>query len=102
MREAAIAEDRGEYARLNQQFHRTIVAASGNKILLQVWDSLSFEVRVRRTLARQGGDWPARALWHGKVVDAIEAGDAETAGRLLEEHARSFIEPSFSGKINSS
>jgi len=100
MREAAVAGDREAYARLNQEFHRTIVAASGNQTLLQMWDSLSFEVRVRRTLARQGGDWPARAAWHGAVVDALEAGDAASAGRMLEEHARSFIEPSFSGKSN--
>lgn len=98
LREAAVAEDRDEYARINHEFHRSIVAASDNHILLQVWDSLSFEVRVRRTLVRQIGDWPSRALWHNKVVDALEAGDAVEAGRLLEEHARSFIEPSFLGK----
>ena len=94
MRRAAEEGDHDELARLNQEFHRSIVAASNNRTLLQIWESLSFEARVRRSLARGGRDWAANAAWHGTVVDALDAGDAATAGRLLEEHARSFATPS--------
>lgn len=92
MRAAAVAKDREEYARLNQDFHRSIVVASGNQTLLHMWDSLSFETRVQLTLARVTSDWPTRADWHNSVVDALDAGDGANAGRLLEGHARSFAE----------
>lgn len=101
MRAAAEAENPEEYARLNFDFHRGIVAASGNQTLLHMWESLAFEARVRLTLARQTSDWSARAAWHNTVVDALEAGDGPTAGRLLEEHARSFTASFLPKKANS-
>lgn len=91
MLKAARAKDREGYAKCDLDFHRAIVTASGNRTLLQVWESLSFETRTRLTLAYGDYDWPAIAAWHEQVVDALEAGDGATAGRLLEEHARSFI-----------
>ncbi|MDG3007563.1 GntR family transcriptional regulator [Paludisphaera mucosa] len=95
--DALIAEaargDREGYARHDLDFHRAIVRAAGNGTLLQIWESLAFETRTRITLARRDLDWPSIARWHSLVVDALEAGDGATAGRLLEAHARSFMSP---------
>jgi DNA-binding GntR family transcriptional regulator len=88
---AARAGDREGYARHDLDFHRAIVNASGNRTLIQLWESLAFETRTRLTLARGRHDLVAIASCHRRVVDALEAGDGETAGRLLEEHAKSFM-----------
>jgi DNA-binding GntR family transcriptional regulator len=93
LRDAARDGDREGYARHDHDFHRGIVAASGNRTLLQAWESLAFETRTRLTLARGQFDLPAIAAWHDTVIDALEAGDGATAGRLLKEHAESFMTP---------
>jgi DNA-binding GntR family transcriptional regulator len=89
--EAARAGDREGYARHDLDFHRAIVAASGNRTLVQLWESLAFETRTRLTLARMKHDLVAIASFHQRVADALEAGDGKRAGRLLEEHAKSFM-----------
>ncbi len=68
-------------------FHRTVVAASGNKTLLRLWESLALEIRVRVRLgwgeidrARADGSYDA-------ILTALEKGDGRTAGRLLRKHA---------------
>jgi DNA-binding GntR family transcriptional regulator len=93
LREAALAGDREAYARHNVDFHRGIVEAAGNSILLQTWDSLGFEARIRIMLARKEPDLPRLAACHDPIVDALEAGDGIRAGRLLREHAESFMGP---------
>ena len=93
LRGVASAGDHGGYARHNLEFHRRIVEASDNQILLQTWDSLGFETRVRITLARQEPDLVRRAATHDPILEALEAGDGPAAGRLLREHAESFMGP---------
>lgn len=90
---SALAGDREGYARHNIDFHRGIVEASGNRILLQTWDSLGFEVRLRIKLARRGHDIAVAANCHDPILEALEAGDGPTAGRLLREHSESFMGP---------
>ncbi len=87
------AQDREGYARHDLDFHRGIVQAAGNKILLHTWDSLGFETRVRIMLARKEPDLPRFAACHDPILEALDAGDGPTAGRLLREHAESFMGP---------
>ena len=93
LRDSALANDREGYAIHDIDFHRGIVEAAGNRILLHTWDSLGFEVRLRIMLVRRGNDLPRFADCHDPIVDALEAGDGITAGRLLREHAESFMGP---------
>ena len=93
LHEAAVAGDREGYARHNLDFHRGIVEAAGNRILLQTWDSLGFETRIRITLSRKDHDMLRHVGCHDPIVDALEAGDGLQAGRLLREHAESFMSP---------
>jgi DNA-binding GntR family transcriptional regulator len=90
MRAAAGLGDVDAYAEHNMTFHRLIVEASGNPVLLRVWDSLMLEVRTRIGLAQGEIDLAAAADTHRPIVEAFELGDAETAGRLLREHAEFF------------
>lgn len=89
--DAAAASDLETFAQHNIEFHRTIVTASCNRILLQTWESLSFETRMRLNLAQSKQNIIERAAEHSPIVDALEAGDGATAGKLLRTHAESFV-----------
>ncbi|AMV21848.1 GntR family transcriptional regulator [Planctomyces sp. SH-PL14] len=76
------------YSRHNVDFHRQIVVASDNQLLIQAWEALGFEARVRVHLKQHGEPRIVeRAAEHDPIVDALEAGDGPTAGRLLRDHA---------------
>ncbi|OWK34561.1 Transcriptional regulator, GntR family [Fimbriiglobus ruber] len=87
---AAEAGDLAGQAAKNTAFHRLIVEASGNGVLLRLWDSLAFETRTRVRMNRPGADLVRDAQTHRPIVDAFEKGDGKTAGKLLREHAESF------------
>ncbi|HVP18028.1 MAG TPA: GntR family transcriptional regulator [Spirochaetia bacterium] len=76
------------YQEQNQLFHRTIVKASGNQILLNLWDSLAFEVRTRFIMDYlRSVDPSLLAREHEGIMAAIGAKDAEHAAVLLTQHA---------------
>jgi DNA-binding GntR family transcriptional regulator len=89
IRQAARARDLDGYARHNMDFHRLIVEAAGNGVMLRVWDSLMLEARTRIRLGTllDALDLDAVAASHGPIVDAFEAGDGDRASWLLVEHA---------------
>jgi DNA-binding GntR family transcriptional regulator len=91
LRRAAAAQDLNAYARHNMAFHRVIVEASGNAVLLRLWDSMMLEVRTRINLSQQPHDLIAAAETHAPIVAALECGDGAAAGRLLREHAEMFL-----------
>ncbi|WP_435011027.1 GntR family transcriptional regulator [Tundrisphaera lichenicola] len=93
LRVASLAGDLESYARLNVAFHRRIVEASGNQVLLQTWESLGFETRVRILFTRTEPDLLRSAATHDPIIEALDAGEGTTAGRLLREHAESFMGP---------
>ncbi len=76
----------------NSAFQRLIVEASGNAVLLRLWDSLSLETLMRVRIS--GPDAAATLLRsvepHLAIIEALERGDGELAGRLLRQHAESF------------
>jgi DNA-binding GntR family transcriptional regulator len=90
MRHAAITDDLDGYAKHNMAFHRLIVEAADNPVLLRVWDSLMLEVRTRIGLTQNDVDMVSAADTHEPIIDAFEIGDGELAGRLLLEHAIMF------------
>jgi DNA-binding GntR family transcriptional regulator len=92
--EAARRRDLETYARHNVDFHRRIVALSGNRVLLRVWEALGWDVRTRITLRRMADRrrFLAAAAAHHDILKALRAGDGRKAGRLLREHAESFID----------
>jgi DNA-binding GntR family transcriptional regulator len=73
-------------ARHNVNFHRTIVHASGNQVLIDVWESLAFEVKSRICAQRAAHAVMLNGIttcW--PIIDAFERGDGELAGRLLRQ-----------------
>tara|TARA_R110002012_G_scaffold53185_1_gene136816 strand:- start:7369 stop:8187 length:819 start_codon:yes stop_codon:yes gene_type:complete len=69
-------------------FHYCIVQGSHNKMLMNLLcDDLYYLVRLYRTQFSASGARPQRAfVEHHRIVDAIEAGDAELAELLMRRH----------------
>ena len=91
--QAARQRDFASYQHCNQIFHRTIVEAAGNQVLLRVWDGLAFEVRTRFTMDYLTTVDPvAIALEHEPIVEALDCGAAEEAARLLRSHSNGLVD----------
>jgi DNA-binding GntR family transcriptional regulator len=91
--QSAFRHDFVEYQNQNQLFHRTIVEASGNQILLNQWDSLAFEVRTRFILDYlKVVDSYVLAREHEDILQAIEKQDPERVASLLMSHANGLVE----------
>jgi DNA-binding GntR family transcriptional regulator len=86
MRRAAAADDVVELVRGSVEFHRAVVGAAGNRLLLEIWDSLHIEARTLATVVRGHVDLHTAAEAHVPLVEAFERGDPETCSRLLAEH----------------
>lgn len=83
---AAADGDLHAQVRLDVEFHRLIVEASGNSILREVWLSLRIEARTMVTALRTGIDLDAVAAIHAPILDAIRAHDPDAAGRATGAH----------------
>ncbi len=91
--DSARARDFASFQHHNQVFHRTIVEASDNQVLLRVWDSLAFDVRTRFTMDYLTTVDPvAIAREHKPIVIALDRGDATEAAALLRSHSRGLVE----------
>jgi len=90
MREAARTDDFEAMIHHSVWFHRTILRASGNDLLLKMWESLLVEVHSRKTLLQPNIDMSAVAESHAPILEAVLAGDTESACRLSREHQEYF------------
>jgi DNA-binding GntR family transcriptional regulator len=92
MRRAADDGDLHELVEHDVAFHRVIVEASGNGILLDVWISLRVEARTIITALKAGIDYHELADSHEPVLEALADRDPERAGRALRRHIEQFGE----------
>lgn len=87
MEAAAEGNDMGAYYPLNIEFHTRLVAIADNHKLTQVWPMLESALHLFRTRSFiLPGSLRASNYDHRAIVEALHAGDAEGAGRLLAEH----------------
>jgi DNA-binding GntR family transcriptional regulator len=89
MRAAAADADLNRFVTHDVGFHRAFVVASGNRTLIDVWESLHVDLRTRLTLI-QRGDLVEVAERHRPVMEALDTGDGVLAGRLVREHIEGF------------
>jgi DNA-binding GntR family transcriptional regulator len=81
------------YTRYNYLFHRSVVEASQNALLLQVWESLHFEFRTRLSIEKTASSnrnafhFESTARDHYEILDALHSGNGQRAGQLLREHS---------------
>jgi DNA-binding GntR family transcriptional regulator len=93
IRASLIDRDYVRFQDENQSFHRGIVEASANPILLTMWDSLAFEVRTRFLMDHLRMVDPYElAKEHEEVLRAAEAGDTERVASLLMNHSNHLVE----------
>jgi DNA-binding GntR family transcriptional regulator len=71
----------------NREFHRAVRRASHNESLNDLLQRLDLHVaRYPSTTLSQPGRWSEANHEHRKIIDAIEAQDADLAHRLTAEH----------------
>ncbi len=91
-RAALDAGDEAGFAARDREFHRAAVAATGNALLLGLYDSLR---ERQQRLARRSMGLRAEAILteHRALLDAARDGDLDRALRILEEHLASVGDP---------
>lgn len=82
--------DATSFSRRDSAFHRAIAEASGNRLILQVVDSLETALRnaAYQGLQRITDDLALDAIVveHRRIVEAIERRDEAAAARLMQDH----------------
>ena len=69
------------------KFHRTIMEAAGNRLLLNIWQSLQIETRTTITMLVDGLDLVEIADSHQPIVDADRRRRCRAcAARVAREH----------------
>ena len=86
MRAAARRKDLQDLAGHDARFHRLIVEAAENKVLLDLWKTLRVEARVVVTALKTDIDLDELAEMHRPLLEALAEGSPEKAGRALRYH----------------
>jgi len=86
MEDAAVEGDRHQQVSSDVAFHRTIVEASGNSILGDVWLSLRVEGRTMITSLGAGIGLDEIVAIHEPILAAIRAKDPDAAAAAMRRH----------------
>jgi DNA-binding GntR family transcriptional regulator len=92
MRAALEERDLDAYAEHDVRFHRAILRASQNDVLLRVWDALAVDLRMRATIGKVTQNLPAVVDSHQPIVEALDRGQGGEAGLLLRNHVETFMQ----------
>lgn len=83
------AGDRTSYFQLNQMIHSKIVEASGNTILINMYNNLSGRIRRARFMTTLANErWGEAVDDHMQMIAALRAQDGESLGRILKNHLK--------------
>ena len=92
MRAAFDRGDLNSFVEHDIAFHRSILQASQNDVLLRVWDSLAVDLRMQTVIGRISRDFPELVESHRTIADALEKGLGREAGLLLRNHVETVVE----------
>jgi serine phosphatase RsbU (regulator of sigma subunit) len=73
-------------------FHQGILRASQNDVIVRVWDTLAFDLRIRAVIGKISSEMREVAESHQPIVDALHKGRGREAGLLLRNHVETFSE----------
>jgi DNA-binding GntR family transcriptional regulator len=80
-------KDLQAYFQANQQIHERILLASGNPILLEMYNNLSQRVkRIRYTMEMNEDFWRKAVNDHEEMIDALRDRDGKRLGNILRGH----------------
>jgi DNA-binding GntR family transcriptional regulator len=86
MRMAAARGDKGAQVAADFSFHLTIVEASGNWLLKQIWERMRLATTTFLTVSKSHRSLDEIAQRHELVIQALEARDAAVAERAMRSH----------------
>ena len=86
MKDAARRGDGYGVATADTAFHRELCRASGNEVLLRVWEPLSRQLTIIFGLSTLQKDLDAIVREHVDLLEAFGRGDLRALERLMEEH----------------
>ena len=92
MRAAFSRRDLDSFVEHDVAFHRNIVQASQNEVLLHMWESLGVDIRIRSGIGKVSRGFPELVESHHPIVDALEKGRGGEAGLLLRNHVETILE----------
>ncbi|MEI7445533.1 MAG: GntR family transcriptional regulator [Burkholderiales bacterium] len=78
--------DRRARVRLSGEFHRALARAAGNRAIAESMGPLTLRTCLAILANRAPTDGTCRDDEHGRLLEAIEAGDAKRASRLMLAH----------------
>lgn len=90
MRDAARADDGAAYSAASVSFHRHIVSAADNELLLRSWEGLCIDARTAATIIAAGLDLDEAAREHESLLATLVSGDLERACCHTREHQSYF------------
>ncbi len=93
IRKAASQNNTPQYAKHDHNFHRMIVEAAQNRILLRSWDSIAFEARIQMRITKGKLDLSRVQEDHWNIISALDEGNGGIAGRLLRKHIYDLPDP---------
>jgi DNA-binding GntR family transcriptional regulator len=87
MRGCVKTDDASAFFEINRRFHDKLVAASGNRRLLELHQQLLGQMgRLLQKSAELRGGLGESAAAHEAILEAVDAGDANRAAELMAEH----------------
>ena len=86
MRTAAARGDNRRAVEADFAFHLTIVEASGNRLLQQIWDRMRLATTTFLTVSKSHHSLSEIVERHASVVDALRTQDPDAAERALRLH----------------
>src|SRR5580700_7796053 len=101
MRAAVARGDLDAFAEHDVEFHRDIVKASQNDVLLRVWDTLAVDLRIRVAIGKISKDLHEIVESHELIVDVLEKGYGRQAGLLLRSHVETSLKYLIRGEWDS-
>lgn len=88
MHKALMDEDVKSFTLADNLFHRSIIKFSGNRNMLNIWDSLRMQLQVIATIVE--ASMPLEKLYalHPPIVASLKKEQREISARFLAEHYR--------------
>ncbi len=90
MQRAYVANDVAGMVLADTAFHRVIIAATRNKLLIRLEAALEHQLINSRSMSLSTPGKPPRSIRrHQLILDALKAGDGEWAAGIMLDHIKS-------------
>lgn len=93
MEAAAKIADVRNMAAHDVEFHRIIIDATGNGVLIETWNSMMIEARTfvtAKNLLEFTSEFKSIPDAHRPIIEALKSGDPERCGQAMREHVEAF------------